>query len=248
MLKFTTFVSALFLAAWASAQDAIDYIGGVAVGYTGLQFDAKLDSEPLFPALILTGSASLQDFYLTLSYADTLGNTTISEEEDVGEASRTDLDLTLGYRFNEQWNVYLGYKDSETDIDFRERDTTEVRPEFYKSDGFFVGATYLINLNSAGNLSFNFGYVDLTTDNNFIGDADDEEEPVEEFDDLTGRQKGEADGWSYGLNWLIPVNDSLLFNTTYKINKYDESIRFDGQTYKADQTLSFFNVGILYLF
>ena len=236
--------------ATANAQDGIDWVGGVAVGYTGLDFNAKLDSDPLFPAVVLTGSASFSDFYLTLSYADTLGKVTISEEEDIGDGNRTDLDLTFGYRLNPSWNIYIGYKDSETDIDYLLRDSTLVRNESYKRDGLIVGATYIINMNNMGNLSLNLGYVDLSTDNNFIADTedDDDDEPPEEFDDLTGRQSGDATGISYGLSWLIPVTESLLFNTTFKINEYDEEIRFAGQNFKTDHSLSFFNVGILYLF
>ncbi len=224
---------------------------GLAFGYTAMDFNAKLDSDPVFPSMVLTGSASWDKFYASLSFADSLGDESISEEEDVGDASRTDLDLTVGYRLTDRWSVYLGYKDSETDIDFRLRDDDLRRDEVYRKDGYFFGTTYTLPLNNAGNLSFNLGYVDLDTDNTFLADVeDDDEEDNEplEFDDLSGDQKGDADGLSYGISWTIPVNDQLLFNTTFKVNNYDEEIRFNGQTFDADQTLRFFNVGVLYLF
>lgn len=258
MVKYGLFLSGILLlplASWAQDEDAsVNFVGGISIGYTGLDFDAKLDSTPTFPSLVFTGTASYESYYINLSYADSLGDDTISEEEDVGDARRTDLDLTFGYRWNDSWNIYLGYKDGETDIDFRLRDTTITRNEFYRKDGWFVGTTYRVDLTNAGSLNFNIGYVELDTDNLFLGDIeeddddDDSADEAEEFDDLTGRHNGDADGWSYGVSWLVPVNNSLFFNTTFKINKYDETITFDGTKYSADQKLSFFNVGILYLF
>ncbi|MBT2970465.1 MAG: hypothetical protein B6D72_09810 [gamma proteobacterium symbiont of Ctena orbiculata] len=237
-------------ATWAGAESKIDYVGGVAFGYTNLEFDAKLDSSPSFQSLVVSGGLLFDDYYVNLSYADSVGNTTISEEEDSGDAGRSDLDLTLGYRVNDALNLFIGYKDSETDIDFRLRDDETLRREFYRKDGWFAGATYNIPLKSAGTLSLNLGYVDLKTDDKFREDVeeDDDDPEATEFDDLSGRHKGDADGWSYGVNWLVPVNDRLYINTTFKINDYEEEISFEGETFSADQKLTFFNVGVVYLF
>ncbi|MES9971902.1 MAG: hypothetical protein ABW092_17850 [Candidatus Thiodiazotropha sp.] len=234
----------------AGAESKIDYVGSVAFGYTDLEFDAKLDSSPSFQSLILSGGLLFDNYFVNLSYADSVGNTTISEEEDTGDAGRTDLDLTLGYRVNDELNVFIGYKDSETDIDFKLRDDGTLRREFYRKDGWFAGATYNLALKNAGTLSFNLGYVDLKTDDQFRADEEDEDDDPEatEFDDLSGRHSGDADGWSYGVNWLVPVNDRLYINTTFKINDYDQEIRFQGETYSADQKITFFNVGVVYLF
>ncbi|MES9945333.1 MAG: hypothetical protein ABW080_10285 [Candidatus Thiodiazotropha sp.] len=238
--------------AWADVDSRIDYVGGIAFGYTNLEFDAKLDSSPSFQSLVLSGGLLFDNYFVNLSYADSVGNTTISEEEDTGDAGRSDLDLTLGYRINDQLNLFVGYKDSETDIDFKLRDDGSLRREFYRKDGWFAGATYNIPLKSAGTLSFNLGYVDLKTDDRFRADEEDDDEDDEpeatEFDDLSGRHSGDADGWSYGVNWLVPVNDRLYINTTFKINDYDQEIRFEGETFSADQKLTFFNVGVVYLF
>ncbi|MET0069853.1 MAG: hypothetical protein ABW096_07405 [Candidatus Thiodiazotropha sp.] len=238
-------------ASWAGAESEIDYVGGIAFGYTNLEFDAKLDSSPSFQSLVLSGGLLFDDYFVNLSYADSVGNTTISEEEDTGDAGRSDLDLTLGYRVNDKLNLFIGYKDSETDIDFKLRDDGTKRREFYRKDGWFAGATYNIPLESAGTLSLNLGYVDLKTDDRFRGDVeedDDDPEEATEFDDLSGRHKGDADGWSYGVNWLVPVNDRLYINTTLKINDYEEEIKLEGETFSADQKLTFFNVGVVYLF
>ncbi|MEW8506182.1 MAG: hypothetical protein AB2598_05720 [Candidatus Thiodiazotropha sp.] len=237
-------------AASVKADSNLDYVGGIAFGYTNLDFDAKLDSSPSFQSLVLSGGLLFDDYFVNLSYADSVGNTTISEEEDTGDAGRTDLDLTLGYRVSNDLNVFIGYKDSETDIDFKSRDDGTLRREFYRKDGWFAGASYNIALESAGTLSLSLGYVDLKTDDQFRADEEDDDDDPEatEFDDLSGRHKGDADGWSYGVNWLVPVNDNLYINTTFKINDYQEEIRFGGETFSADQKLTFFNVGLVYLF
>ncbi|MCU7872504.1 MAG: hypothetical protein KZQ90_07360 [Candidatus Thiodiazotropha sp. (ex Codakia rugifera)] len=233
----------------AQENQKVGYMGSVAFGYTNLDFDAKLDSTPSFQSIVVTGGLMFESYYVNLSYADSVGNTSISEEEDVGDAGRTDLDLTFGYRVSDALSVFLGYKDSETDIDFKLRDDDVVRKEYYRKDGWFAGATYNIGLKSAGTLSLSLGYVDLKTDDLFKADVEDDDEPdVNDFDDLTGRHKGDADGWSYGINWLVPVNNNLFINTTYKINDYDEEIKFEGKKYSADQKLTFFNVGVIYLF
>lgn len=243
------FILLLSTAAEAQPGSSAYYFGGVAFGYTTLEFDAKLDSRPIFGSVAITGGVRLDNYSLVLSYADSASNTSISEEEDIGDAGRSDLDLTLFYPAGDAWNFFVGYKDSETDIDFALRDDTTVRNEFYREEGWFAGVTYQIRLDSAGTLGLSLGYVDLSTDDLFKADTEEVEDgDITDFDDLTGRQKGDADGWSYAINWLVPVNENLFVNTTYKINDYDQEITVDGTTFKADQKLTFFNVGIIYLF
>ena len=156
--------------------------------------------------------------------------------------------MTLFYRLNSRFNLFVGYKDSETGIDFTLRDDVVVREEFYRKDGWFAGVTYNIALKSAGTLGLTLSYIDLNTDDLFRADVEEDEPDVEEFDDLSGRHQGLADGWSYGINWLVPVNEQLFINTTYKINDYRQDIEFAGSRYSADQGLRYFNVGIIYLF
>lgn len=237
-----------FSMAHADDNSKIDWVGGLAIGYTSLEFDAKLDATPIFPSTIVNAAALYDDYFLMLSYGDSFGSNSVSEEEDVGDSNRTDLDITLGYRWNKSWNVYLGYKDSETDIEFRQRDTDIIRDEFYRKNGWFVGAAYRLHFEQSGTLSFSIGYIDLSTDNLFRADEDGDTEEEIEFDDLSGRQNGSADGWSYGISWLIPVNDKMFFNTTLKVNDYEETITADGNNFSADQKLTYFNTGILYLF
>ncbi len=232
------------------AQPQVNVLGGVSMGYVRQDFPAKLDSTPTFPVYTLTGSILFQDAYLSLSYGNSFSDEQLSEEEDTGDASRTDTDLTLGYRFNDEWTFFVGYKDGETDIDFVSRDDDEpmVRDEYYRQDGFYVGTTYQLPLGQAGSLNFTLGYSDLDSDNRFVSDADEDEDDVEEFDDLSGRQSGSVTGLSYGISWQMPVAERLAVNVSLKVNDYEEEIKFDGKTYKADQKFTFFNVGLLYAF
>ena len=234
--------------AHAEENAEIDLIGGLAVGYTSLEFNAKLDSTPIFPSSIVTATALYNKLFFVFSYGDSFGTNAVSEEEDVGDSNRTDLDITIGYRWRDSWNIFFGYKDSETEIQFRERDSNIVRDEYYRKDGWFVGVTSLIHFERSGTLSFNVGYIYLSTDNLFRSDDDGDGDIVEEFDDLNGKHRGTADGWSYGVSWLIPVNKRLFYNTTLKINDYSETIKADGRNFSANQKLTFFNTGVLYLF
>lgn len=235
----------------------INIIAGIGVGYTELDFPAKLDSSPTFPSTILTGSLVYQDTYLNLSYAGSISDEDISEEEDIGKATRTDIDLTFGYNLTNEWTVFAGYKDSETDLELSLRDDEgSSRSEFYKKDGFFIGASYSIDLEDSGSLTFSAGYTDLDSDNLFLADIEEEDEcdddceidELEEFDDLSGRVSGTADGWSLGISYLVPVNQNMAINVSYKVNDYQEDISVENKVFTADQRLRFFNVGLIYLF
>jgi len=236
------------LAPNARAESGVNYLGGVAFGYTTLAFDAKLDSRPSFESVTLTGGVMLDDYSLNLVYSDSISHITFSEEEDVGKGGRSDLDLVLLYRATDALNLFVGYKDSATEIDFALRDSDVLRREFYRTDGWFVGLSYNLRLNRAGSVGLSLSYVDLTTDDLYRADIEADEPDVVEFDDLTGRHRGSADGWSYAINWLVPVTEQVFINTTYKINDYDNSIVFNGQTFSADQRLTFFNIGVVSLF
>ncbi len=236
------------LAPHVRAESDVNYLGAVAFGYTTLAFDAKLDSRPSFESVTLTGGIMLDDYSLNLVYSDSISHITFSEEEDVGKGGRSDIDLVLLYRATEALNLFVGYKDSATEIDFVLRDSDVLRREFYRTDGWFAGLSYNLRLRGAGSVGLSLSYVDLTSDDLFRADIEEDEPDVTEFDDLSGRHRGKADGWSYAINWLVPVSEQVFINTTYKINDYDHSIVFNGQTFRADQRLTFFNIGVVSLF
>lgn len=234
--------------------DSVDVVGGLSMGYTVVEFPAKLDSEPTYPSYLLSGSASYDQFYVSYAYTGSLTDATISEEEDIGEASRSDQDLSIGYHLNKSVSLFMGYKNSETHVDFRLRDSDTVRDERYQQNGFFAGLSYGYTFKNRSRLNLSLAYVDLKTDNRFLSDIEDDEEESEdesdilEFDDLEGRVSGDAEGYSAGISWIMPLSQSLAFNAAYKVNDYKETIKFEGERYTADSTVTLFTIGLLKVF
>ena len=194
--------------------------------------------------------------YANLSFADAFGTSNISEEDEIGTASRTDLDLTFGYRFNGNWTGFLGYRDGRTEIDFQVRDTDIFQEEYYREDGFYIGASYAITFQQAGTLSFNAALIDFDSDLRFTAgveddeEEDDEEEDIEavEFDDLEGRFSGSSSGFSVGVSWVMPIANQFAFRALYKLNDYDLEVASDDGLFEPDQQLRYLEVGLLYAF
>ncbi len=234
------------------------FVAGAAAGYTVLSFPAKLDQDLGFISGNLLAGATYGKWQLSLNGTFSLQDADISEEEDVGEASREDIDLTLGYQLNRNWSLFGGYKRGETEMDFiaREADDEGVFNrvnESYEQEGPYLGATFSWDFETAGRLSFTLAYAELDATNNFGANTDDdddedgEEEP--EFDDLTGRVKGDTTGFSYGITWTMPLSASLLFQARLKVNDYQQDIRYEGVNYKdIDETLSSLHLGLAYVF
>jgi hypothetical protein len=85
----------------------------------------------------------------------------------------------------------------------------------------------------------------------FRANTDDDGEPPEdpEFDDLTGRVKGDTQGFGYGVTWSMPLSGNLLFQTKFKFNDYQQDITFEGTEYKnIDESFFSLMVGLAYVF
>ncbi|MFT5084535.1 MAG: hypothetical protein ACI9Y1_002590 [Lentisphaeria bacterium] len=232
--------------------ESIDFVAGLSAGYTLVKFPAKLDSEAVYPSYLLSGSASYGQFYVSYGYADSIEDASISEEEDVGKANRNDQDLSLGYRLNKSISLFIGHKNSETNVDFRRRDSDLVRDEYYRQNGVFAGLSYGFTFKNRSNLNLSMAYVDLATKNRFMSDVesedDDEGGDEDEFDDITGKVTGSANGFSASISWIMPLSDSLAFKTAYKINDYQETIKFEGKRYPSDTKVTMFTIGLLKVF
>jgi hypothetical protein len=200
------------------------------------------------------GSALYRDLYASVSYADTISDENVSEEDETGDVSRKDFDLTLGYRISDSWTGFVGYKDGETSLDLRVRDTDVSQDEYYREDGFFAGLTYSHPIRNAGTLNFTAAYILFDSDLKFTeGFEDDEEEEDEEdeeleFDDLEGKYSGDATGYSIGVSWVIPVGTNFAFRAQYKLNQYDLEVKAEGKRFEPEQRLVYFDVGLVYLF
>ena len=233
----------------------VRFVTSAAFGYTNFKFDEKLDQTLTFPSASLIAAAAYDRWQISLNGSFSMKDASVSEEEDVGDASREDLDLTLGYRLNDNWSVFGGYKTGETRISFTPRDFEDGElplssKEKYEQKGPYLGASYTLKLENAGSLNLSFAYADLRAKNQFRANTD-EPEPNEalEFDDLTGRVTGDTNGLSYALTWTMPLAGSWLFQTRFKVNDYRQDVSFNGEKFKnVDETLTSLHVGLGYVF
>jgi hypothetical protein len=258
---FTLFgLFSLSLPALAERADRdIRFVVGAAAGYTVLSFPEKLDQDVSFVSGNLLAAATYGKWQLSLNGTFSLEDADISEEEDVGKANREDIDLTLGYQINRRWSVFGGYKRGETEMDFISRDSDDegvfIRvSESYKQEGPYLGGSFSWDFETAGRLTVSLAYADLDATNSFGANTDDDDEEDDEgeppeFDDLSGRVKGDTTGFSYGVTWTMPLSARLLFQARLKVNDYQQDIRFEGDNYdNIDETLSSLHVGLAYVF
>jgi hypothetical protein len=260
----------------AIAQQGFDnmrVVTGLSLGYSDFSFPEKLDHDISFPSANIPIAVTMSNWQLSLNASSTLADADIAEEEDTGKASRKDLDLTLGYRVTKNWSLFAGFKYGKTEMTFIPRDfdeeideekdedgdedesetpdTVALTHESYTQKGPFIGASYSWQFEKAGSLSVSVAYASLDATNNFAANTDEEEEEEEltEFDDLTGRVKGDTKGFSYGLSWTMPLSSNLLFQTRFKINDYQQDIVVDGERFEdIDETFTTLHVGLAYVF
>jgi hypothetical protein len=244
-----------FPSALADKPVDLHLIGGMSVGYSSFDFPAKLDHKLTFPVYQINAAVAYKKFYAVVNLADSLDEADVSEEEDVGNASRYDRDISLGYQVTPNWGVFVGYKTGQTTIDYYSREdlddggTASAREESYKQEGPFIGVSFAKKFDRAGRISLSLAYADLDATNKFTGDVetDDDEEP--EFDDLTGTVKGKSTGLSYGIRWSIPVSGNLLYYASYKVNDYQQDLTVDGKKYdNIDETITYFTTGIVFVY
>jgi hypothetical protein len=270
-IKTTRAILSLPLLLWshtAIAQESFDNIRvvtGLSLGYSDFSFPEKLDHDISFPSANIPIALTMGNWQLALNASSTLANAEIAEEEDIGEASRKDLDLTLGYRVTKNWSLFAGFKYGKTKMSFVPRDfdeeidedkeedeaaTVELTDESYSQKGPFIGASYSWQFEKAGSLSVSLAYASLDATNNFSANTDEEEEEeLAEFDDLTGQVKGETKGFSYGLSWTMPLSSNLLFQTRFKINDYQQDIVVNGERFEnIDETFTTLHVGLAFVF
>ncbi len=255
-------ISVMVVPYFAMANTLLDdtrLVTGVSLGYSNFSFPEKLDQKISFPSITVPLTLALNNWQLSANLQTTLSDADISEEEDVGKASRDDLDITLGYRMSNNWTLFGGYKYGNTDVQFTPRDADDedeplaITNESYEQKGPFVGASYSWQFERAGNLSFTVAYAKLDALNDFSANTDEEEEddddePIE-FDDITGKVNGDTKGFSYSVSWTMPVSSNLVFQTRFKINDYKQDIVFNNLKFSdIDERFTSLHVGLAYVF
>ena len=74
----------------------IRVVTGLSLGYSDFSFPEKLDHNISFPSANIPIALTMGNWQLSLNASSTLTDADIAEEEDIGTASRKDLDFTLG--------------------------------------------------------------------------------------------------------------------------------------------------------
>ena len=240
--------------------DNVRFVTGLSLGYSNFSFPEKLDQEINFPSLNVPLTLATEKWQVSANLQTTLSDADISEEEDVGKASRDDIDLTIGYRISNNWTLFGGYRYGDTSIEFTPRDADSedgllaITNETYEQKGPFIGISYSWRFERAGILSFTTAYALLDAKNDFSANIDDDEEEGEldeeiEFDDITGRVTGDTQGFSYSVSWTMPVSSNLVFQTRFKVNDYQQDILFNNMQFDGiDERFTSLHVGLAYVF
>lgn len=255
----TTFIVFILLSSNAHGDDIFSdtrIISGLSLGYSTFSFPEKIDQDISFPTANLTLAATYNRWQISLIDGVTLNDADVSEEEDIGKASRKDFDFTLGYSLTSNWAVFGGYKSGKTKMEFTSRESLDegapiTQGESYSQEGPYAGIGYSFHFEKAGSLNISIAYAQLNAINNFKANTDEEEEEEEEieFDDLTGQIRGKLKGFGYGLTWTMPLSSQLLFQTKFKVNEYKQDIDFDGMQFKnINESFTSLNVGLAYVF
>ena len=115
------FAVPLLFHAQAYGEDVFEdirFVTGLSLGYTNFSFPAKLDQDISFPSANILLAATKNRWQISFNGEFSLQDADISEEEDIGKASRRDIDVTLGYQATQHWAVFTGYKSGETKLNF----------------------------------------------------------------------------------------------------------------------------------
>jgi len=255
-----TIFSVILLCSNAHADDILSdtkIISGLSLGNSTFSFPEKIDQDISFSTANLSLAAIYNKWQISLIDGVTLNDANVSEEEDIGKASRKDFDFTLGYSLTSNWALFGGYKSGKTKLDFTSRESLDegtpfTQEESYSQEGPYVGIGYSFHFEKAGSLSLSLAYAQLNATNNFKANTDEEEEEEEEeieFDDLTGKIRGKLKGFGYSLTWTMPLSSRLLFQTKFKVNEYKQDINFDGMQFEnINESFTSLNVGLAYVF
>ena len=241
MLKLKKAFAAVFLSlTWFSPQvyagEDFIFVTSGSMGFNTFEFPEKLDSPitHIMAELAITGIYS--GLIITLSAAQAVDKADVSEEDEIGEADRSDFDFLLGYQLSPNWTFFGGYKKAETSIDFINRKTKALEVDRYKQSGPYIGASYSYRLQRSGKLAFSAAYASLDSDNIFHASVRDADDTDVEFDDLNGRHKGTTEGFSFVASWSMPLSPDLIYQAKLRYNDYKQSISgdFGGQAFNFD--------------
>ena len=243
-----------------SFWDQTVLVGGLEVGHKSQKLGELLDNRLSFYTISGNLQMTYNDFYLGLNIANSLGDTDISEDGEVGSAERSDIDVVFGWQIRNDVTVFAGYKQGETRLDLLTRedeDSTDPQIPFrntFEEKGPYIGVAYTHRLSRAGQLTYSLAYARLDGENSLENANADPAQPANEldFDDLQGVFKNSAEGYSVGMKWSLPVADDIYYTSLLRMNRYQQDIAGDiGSAFKSfsvDETFIDISIGFVYLF
>jgi hypothetical protein len=254
-----TTIPATMIMAWASLQCTAEETPratlhkflGIEMGYGTYSFDNKIDDAVVFPVANLTAGLAYQRYSALFNISGSIDDANVSEEDVYGDASRQDLDLTLGYQIHKNVSVFIGYKDGQTDFSTVNRNPAVAGGnEYYRQSGPYAGVNLNWLIPDAGRIALSIGYADLDAANKFIADGDGADVgETKEFDDISGKSSGDSTGLSYNLSWTMPLRGNLLFRARLRANRYEQDIRYQTQTFGGiKESSSMLLVGVTRVF
>lgn len=243
-----------------SLWDQVIIVGGLEFGHKSQQLGELLDSRLNFYTLSGNLQAAYKNYYLGLNLSDSLGDTDITEDGEVGSADRSDIDMVFGWNANKAITVFAGYKHGKTILNLITReDEDSMEPQIpfrntFEEKGPYLGLAYTHRMSQAGQLTVSLAYAALEAKNSLENANADQTQPADEldFDDLQGVFRNDADGFSLGMKWSIPVAQDIYYTSLLRVNKYQQEIAGDiagnYKIFKVDETFIDINIGFVYLF
>lgn len=251
----TSFCLALLLAATVlpAAGDAQNRTGGspasartigVTLSYSDHAFDERLDATTTYPMAAVSASFGSGAASIELNFGQSLGSRDVSERDATGDGERSDIAVSVDYRFGASFSLFGGYRDSETSIDFRPRDGAAGDTESYATDGYHIGLGYLWQLPQLGAIRISYAWTRLDGDLEFI----DRNAPVERADTalgLTGRFSPDANGTLARLDWTVALAGGLALRTRIELRDTTFELRDEAGRFDLDQDETLIELGVL---
>ncbi len=181
-------------------------------------------------------AAAVGDFYANIHYrASTEGTdtqVTQGAQSIKWNGDRTESAVAVGYNVTDVISVFVGYRDSEA-----AGDGTGDSSYTFAHNGYFLGASYYLELTQTGGLTFSAGYawLDAELDETILGLR---------FPD----NKGDGSGAKVGVNWRDLFNTQWGYSLSVEYFDYDYDLSGEGGIiFDMEEKEAVFSVGLFYL-
>jgi hypothetical protein len=201
-------------------------------------------------------TAAGQNSYLTYELSRNIAAGEVSRQDDSGRADWEDRNIIVGYRLGARLWAFAGKNEGDISLDLASR--RDGGPEgnaFQKQDGIYYGFAYNYPLERSV-LKFSITYSDLDTENRFTNPPSDIAGDFKvEFHELPGRRSGTREGYRYAVAWLVPLSNTVYYQTRYQKGDHDLRVDVDDLTgpdrtvhHSAEESHRQLTVGFKFLF